>query len=128
MRVKLDPRRLSLSQRPARDGLVNMIGFRLLLDHLVNRGREPRHLLDRNHVKLGLLLLRQLDRRRKRPRGTFRTVIGYQKIFLNMRRLLDLIPPGASIGFKVGMNHRCAISVGTTALPITAVTRIVYSR
>src|SRR6266568_3577723 len=29
-------------------------------------------------------------------------------------------------GLKVGWNHFCAISVGTTALPITAVTRIVY--
>jgi hypothetical protein len=35
---------------------------------------------------------------------------------------------GLSIGAKAGWNHRCAISVGTTALPITAVTSTVYWR
>ena len=79
MRGELDPRRRRLSHRPAHDGLVNMIGLRLLLDDLVNRGREPRQFLDRNHVQLGLVFLGQFDRRRKRPRRAFRAVIGDQE-------------------------------------------------
>jgi hypothetical protein len=36
------------------------------------------------------------------------------------------LPGAASIGLNSGWNHLCAIRVGTTALPITAVTRMVY--
>lgn len=89
------------------NGREPMVRLILLLRDFVDAGRKPRQLLDRHHVDFGRSLSRQFERG---CNG------GHVSRSLGGERL------------EGGWNHRCANNVGTTALPITAVTRIVYLR
>ncbi len=76
VRGQLHALRLRLTHRQLGGGLKDVVGLRIFLDELVNRGREPRQFLDPNHMKFGVEIFRQLYSRRYRARRAFGAVAG----------------------------------------------------
>jgi hypothetical protein len=107
--------RASLLQRR----MIFMILLNLGLDYFVDRGRHVGHLLDRDHVQRRRMLLGKVARQGQRLQPALRAVIGDHDMFEHGQTSCLARP-------IFGKNHFCAITVGTTALPMTVVSKIVY--
>src|SRR5262249_34905493 len=102
--------------------VVELVVFRFFgLDHFVDRGGKIRQLLHRNHVQRGAMQLGEIAREIQRLAAAFRSIVRDGDPLEHCQTSCLAAP-------TFGRNHRCAITVGTTALPITAMSRIVYWR
>src|SRR6266478_4671748 len=127
------PRAGDLPHRLVLDLLEELLRGPLLVVHLVDRARIAGQLLDRDEEELGLARARQVDRGLQGLARALRAVESHRDTPVHA-----FLPcPGDSATARAsftagdcaltsGWKNACAINVGTTALPMTTVTRTVY--
>ena len=134
VRFELNTDCLRLSPRRRDHGCEPMVRFGLFLLHFVDARGKPRQLFHRDHVKRRTIPLCHLDRARKRLQGplgsrrspprSYGTSYASPCVTTALSGLVDATGLRLENRFEPTFNDDCR----TTALPITAINRIVYWR